>query len=656
VEDEITEAIVTALEPALRAPIAAPRAAPSAAGLEAYELYLRGRHAWHQRTLSGVRAGLECFERAARLDPTFARAYTGIADAYATLRTYGVLRWEEARPRAKAASDRALALDPTLAETNLSAAMFRLHFDEELALAEAWFQKAIEINPCSSLAQVYYGIFLALRQRDEDAVTQVEIARDLDPLSPMIQSLASLALLMARRFEAAFEVADRALALQSDFPVTLAVRGMACCKLDRLEDATATFERLVTVSRRAPIYLGMLAIARAYSGREDEARALGAEIAALETVGYVSPHCDLMVQAGLRDRDGVERALGRCRQDRTSALVVASTAGSFLPIDDEPRAERARLEQIPVTMASPRAGSLEVSEKMPVQSRAGGHARVVAGKYRLLAPLGRGGMGVVYRAQDVFIHREVAVKLLDVRDESAHERLRRRMHREVIISGRLAHPRIVTVYDAGLDGDDMYLVMELVAGENLGQRLAREGRMPIERVVDVALQLADALGYAHRQGVVHRDLKPGNVLVGGDGRIKVADFGLAKLRSLAGADDELPHALREGLTAGNAIGTAGYMAPEQLLGLAVDQRADIWAIGALLFELASGAPLSEHVPPLSLSAALVGDAPPPAIPPLVPAELETVVTRALAVRRSDRFASCEELAEALRAIPTPAAR
>jgi hypothetical protein len=252
---------------------------------------------------------------------------------------------------------------------------------------------------------------------------------------------------------------------------------MACCKLDRLEgrhrDVRTAGDR---VAAGADLPRDARHRARVL-GREDEARALGAEIAALETVGYVSPHCDLMVQAGLRDRDGVERALGRCRQDRTSALVVASTAGSFLPIDDEPRAERARLEQIPVTMASPRAGVSRGCRRR-CRSRAAPAVtrRVVAGKYRLLArawPRWHGrrlsGAGRLHPPRG---GRQAARR---PRRERLTSGCAGACTARVIISGRLAHPRIVTVYDAGLDGDDMYLVMELVAGENLGQRLAREG-------------------------------------------------------------------------------------------------------------------------------------------------------------------------------------
>ncbi|MFG1811539.1 serine/threonine-protein kinase [Streptomyces sp. NPDC049040] len=200
------------------------------------------------------------------------------------------------------------------------------------------------------------------------------------------------------------------------------------------------------------------------------------------------------------------------------------------------------------------------------------------------ALLGRGGMGQVWRAHDELLHRSLAVKILPAAasDEVARERFRV----EARAAARVEDPHVVTVYDYEVDGDAAYLIMELVDGCNLGQELAAHGPMDPARILDIGAQVAAGLDAAHRHGVVHRDIKPTNLLLGEDGIVKIADFGIARLL------DESAAALT--LT-GQVMGTSLYLAPECALGRAAGPASDVYALGCVLYELLTGRPpFDEH--------------------------------------------------------------
>jgi predicted Ser/Thr protein kinase len=206
------------------------------------------------------------------------------------------------------------------------------------------------------------------------------------------------------------------------------------------------------------------------------------------------------------------------------------------------------------------------------------------GPYEIVAPIGAGGMGEVYRARDTRLKREVALKVLPAEVARDPER-RQRFEREARAVAALNHPNIVAIYDVGEENGVLFLVTELVAGRNL------KGPMPLEAVVKCAGQIADALQAAHDRGIVHRDLKPGNIMVRADGAVKLLDFGLAKALPEPSAADPSSILSTEtmGMTqAGTVMGTAAYMSPEQAQGLYVDKRTDIWAFGAVLYELLTG--------------------------------------------------------------------
>jgi eukaryotic-like serine/threonine-protein kinase len=206
--------------------------------------------------------------------------------------------------------------------------------------------------------------------------------------------------------------------------------------------------------------------------------------------------------------------------------------------------------------------------------------RRLADRYELEDRIGRGGMGEVWRATDTVLHRRVAVKTIDLRtvpDESGHARF----EREARVTAGMSHPNIVTVHDSGVEDDTAYLVMELLPGPSLAERL-REGPLPVDEVEQIGLQVATALDAAHARGLVHRDIKPGNIVHAADGRVRVLDFGITQLGETTGS---------QALTATHTVmGTAEYLAPEQALGGRVDGRADLYALGCVLYALLAGRP------------------------------------------------------------------
>src|SRR5213078_3679011 len=206
------------------------------------------------------------------------------------------------------------------------------------------------------------------------------------------------------------------------------------------------------------------------------------------------------------------------------------------------------------------------------------------GRYEILAPLGAGGMGEVYRAKDPRLGREVAIKVLPASFSKDPDRLRR-FEQEARAAGVLNHPNITAVYDIGTHEGAPYVVSELLEGETLRSRLAG-GALSQRKAIDYAIQVAHGLAAAHEKGIVHRDLKPENLFVTRDGRVKILDFGLAKLVQAQQSDQATATLIDTQV--GTVMGTAGYMAPEQVRGQAVDRRVDIFAFAAILYEMLVG--------------------------------------------------------------------
>jgi formylglycine-generating enzyme required for sulfatase activity len=266
--------------------------------------------------------------------------------------------------------------------------------------------------------------------------------------------------------------------------------------------------------------------------------------------------------------------------------------------------------------------------------------------YRLEHEIGRGGMGVVYRATDTRLERPVAIKILpDELTADADER--RRFLREARAASALNHPHIVTIHEVGEDEGTTFIAMELVEGEALDRVLAR-GPLPLPIALEYGTQIAAALAAAHGRGIVHRDVKPGNIAVTRDSRAKVLDFGLAKLTQRAPTEATASFATRPG----TVVGTLAYMSPEQAEGKPVDARSDVFSLGAVIYEMLTGRRPFPHSSDLGLVAAILRDEPPPirTLQPGVPAEVERIVQRALAKNPASRYADAGELRAELAAV------
>ena len=261
------------------------------------------------------------------------------------------------------------------------------------------------------------------------------------------------------------------------------------------------------------------------------------------------------------------------------------------------------------------------------------------GRFQIIEERGRGGMAVVYKAYDGVLQRTVALKVL-LPVMAANQEFTQRFRQEAITAANLRHPNIVVIYDVGEYGRFQYIVMEYLDGPTLQQMIEQQGILPLPRVVGILGQLADALDYAHRQGLVHRDVKPANVMVGAQDRVTLTDFGLVK--AARGS-----HITGEGV----AIGTLRYMSPEQARGAEIDYRSDIYSLGVIVYEMLTGATPFTGTTPYQTLHELIYEPPPPLtrLNPNVAPAVERMVLRALAKEPSRRFASAGEFAQALSA-------
>ena len=260
------------------------------------------------------------------------------------------------------------------------------------------------------------------------------------------------------------------------------------------------------------------------------------------------------------------------------------------------------------------------------------------GRYRIIGELGRGAMGVVYRAEDPLLDRTVAIKTIilaaDATDRAEYEA---RFYQEAKAAGRLSHPGIITIHDIGREGDMAYMAMEMLEGTDLRSRMS-EGRIPVPHAIDIAEQVAEGLAFAHERGVVHRDVKPGNIMILGGDRVKILDFGIARMRV-----SDLK------TQTGMLLGTPKYMSPEQVAGHPVDQRSDIFSLGVVLYEMLTGAtPFSgSDTTQLMYNVAKTTHVPPSRINSKVPAIIDLIVAKALEKDADARYQDAGELARDL---------
>lgn len=274
----------------------------------------------------------------------------------------------------------------------------------------------------------------------------------------------------------------------------------------------------------------------------------------------------------------------------------------------------------------------------------------MANRYKIIRELGKGGMGEVYKAHDERLDRDVAIKVLRQELASDPQRLRR-FEQEARSASALNHTNIIHIYDIGKHGATRYIAMEFVEGQTLREILS-EGPLPTKELLQLSTQIAEGLAKAHGAGIIHRDLKPENLMVTSDGYVKILDFGLAKLLPQAGVDSEAATMTKEGTVAGAVMGTARYMSPEQALGEPLDARTDVFSLGAVLYEMATGRRPFQGDTPAALFNEILNKTPesPVDLNPELPKELERITNRALEKEREARYPSARELLVELKAV------
>lgn len=262
------------------------------------------------------------------------------------------------------------------------------------------------------------------------------------------------------------------------------------------------------------------------------------------------------------------------------------------------------------------------------------------GSYEVVLQIGAGGMGEVYQAHDTKLGRDVAIKVLPQALEQDAERLAR-FQREAKMLAALNHPNIATIHGLEYSGSTHYLVMELVAGETLADRIKRDKAVPVEEALGIAKQIAEALEAAHEKGIIHRDLKPANVKVTPEGKVKVLDFGLAKAFEGEAMTEDMSNSPTLSMAAtmqGVILGTAAYMSPEQARGKSVDKRTDIWAFGCVLYELLTGKQAFHGEDVTDILAAVVRMEPDwHSLPPATPAKIRNLLRRCLQKDKTRRM-------------------
>jgi serine/threonine-protein kinase len=316
------------------------------------------------------------------------------------------------------------------------------------------------------------------------------------------------------------------------------------------------------------------------------------------------------------------------RLSRLAAAQEAKLLEAPRPAGNDPATPSSTSSSAAVTSAAPSATGKTADEGVAYRLGVLTGGQVVLGRYTIEREIGRGGMGAVYLARDAKLGEKVALKVISSVYAGDPADAAERFRREVQAARKVTHPNVIRIHDLGEDGPLLFLSMEYVDGETLWARVKRGGPLPVPQAREIMTAVADGVAAAHAAGVVHRDLKPQNVLLGPRGAVKVIDFGLAKSTFQAGST-----------ATGMILGTPEYMAPEQVRGLACDARTDVYALGATTYYLLTGRPPFQGDTPIAIGFAQVHEKPvaPRELRPEIPEAVDAAILRALAKDPRDRF-------------------
>ncbi|MBI5066593.1 MAG: protein kinase [Deltaproteobacteria bacterium] len=584
VQDEIARAVVTSLQLTLL-PERLARERPS---LEAHARFLLGRQLLRQGSLDGFRGAEKAFREAAALDARYAPVQVGLSEAlwgrYRAGDSASADETESLCRETLAAAERAVELAPDLAEAVAARGAARAGFRWDWAGSVEDHERALALNGNAPDTLRSYGFLLARLGRLQAAIGSLRLAAELDPLSAEVHRLLGYVLLAAGEAAQARQALEQALEIAPINDWALQFRAVSSLLEGRAGEALSIMERSRTEGWR----LWGKALAGHSMGKEpDSRRALEGLV---ECWAHVGTYQIAQVIAWRGDREHAFEWLERCYRSRDVGLTYLKLDRLMqglrgdprwngllvrmgLPADPIPESRGSLPAAAEVVRPGALSALLQEIASAPTPSDGGWGAALLPGatigKFELVREIGSGGFGVVWEARDRELGRSVAFKAVRAGGKAGLRE--ERLLREAEAAARLAHPNIVTLFDLGRAEAGPYLVLELLSGQTLEERLG-EGPLPLREAVRIAAETAKGVAHAHQHGVVHRDLKPANVFLCDDGQVKVLDFGLA-------------HAFGQRRQDG---GTPAYMAPEQWEGAPEDERTDVFALGVMLYRMLSG--------------------------------------------------------------------
>ncbi len=325
VQDDITKAIVAKLRIRLARDSKQSLVRRHTDNLKAYNLYLKGRHFWSQRTPEGLRKGMEYFQKAIELDPSYALSYAGLAQSYSILGVYGLVPRKEVESKATAAATTALELNDQLAESHFARGLIKFWYDANWPSSETDFKRAIELNPEYALSYGYSALILAMTGRSDAAIKQAKQAQAIDPLSPYIDTLAGLTFYVLGQYSEAVRECRKGVEIEPHYVVALWILALSYVRLSQCERAVETMEEAVRASKRAPIFVGMLGYVYAKSGMTKQAQNLITELTTRSTEEYVAAFCFLAAHIGLGDKEAILEWLRKAHDEGLDPVSVWAT-------------------------------------------------------------------------------------------------------------------------------------------------------------------------------------------------------------------------------------------------------------------------------------------------------------------------------------------